>query len=169
MLDRVTIWNWREGRKLSGNSAPFRRNLANYFKKHPDWEEYVGQDKAPDGKKRKRPDSPSGEPESVPVRTVKPKVPEPAMRGSGYDAAPARRATPLFDDHTYAQQQARAVAEANRKKSDAMARRKADEEIEASRWREFAAIQYIIDHYNTGPTKSPFVGNNSYMNHMMNA
>ena len=46
-------------------------------------------------------------------------------------------------------------------------RKRQDEALEASRWREFAAIQFIIDHYNTGPTKSPFVGNNAYMNHMM--
>lgn len=42
---RVTIWNWREQRKLSGNSAPFKKNLKDYIRKHPDWEEYVGQDK----------------------------------------------------------------------------------------------------------------------------
>merc|ERR1719478_1518442 len=42
---RVTIWNWREQRKLSGNSAPFKKNLRDYIRKHPDWEEYVGQDK----------------------------------------------------------------------------------------------------------------------------
>merc|ERR1719460_899585 len=42
---RVTIWNWREQRKLSGNSAPFKKNLKEYIRKHPDWEEYVGQDK----------------------------------------------------------------------------------------------------------------------------
>lgn len=42
---RVTIWNWREQRKLSGNSAPFKKNLQEYIRKHPDWEEYVGQDK----------------------------------------------------------------------------------------------------------------------------
>merc|ERR1711907_844802 len=48
---RVTIWNWREQRKLSGNSAPFKKNLQEYLRKHPDWEEYVGQDKDVNGKK----------------------------------------------------------------------------------------------------------------------
>jgi len=42
---RVTIWNWREKRKLSGNSAPFKKNLQEYIRMHPDWEMYVGQDK----------------------------------------------------------------------------------------------------------------------------
>merc|ERR1719198_1895712 len=48
---RVTIWNWREKRKLSGNSAPFRKNLHEYLRKHPDWEEYWGQDLDENGKK----------------------------------------------------------------------------------------------------------------------
>merc|ERR1711988_1840412 len=48
---RVTIWNWCEQRKLSGNSAPFKKNLQEYIRKHPDWEEYVGQDKDENGKK----------------------------------------------------------------------------------------------------------------------
>jgi len=42
---RVTIWNKRDKRKLSGNSAPFRKNLPEYCRKNPDWEEYCGQDK----------------------------------------------------------------------------------------------------------------------------
>lgn len=42
---RVTIWNKRDKRKLSGNSAPFRKNLPEYCRKHPEWEEYCGQDK----------------------------------------------------------------------------------------------------------------------------
>merc|ERR1711959_529268 len=52
---RVTIWNWREQRKLSGNSAPFKKNLHEYLRKHPDWEEYVGQDKDESGKKTNAP------------------------------------------------------------------------------------------------------------------
>merc|ERR1711871_346084 len=52
---RVTIWNWREQRKLSGNSAPFKKNLQEYLRKHPDWEEYVGQDKDENGKKNVMP------------------------------------------------------------------------------------------------------------------
>merc|ERR1712216_17190 len=58
---RVTIWNWREQRKLSGNAAPFRRNLQEYLQKHPDWEEYKGQDKDINGRrvvKRRMPMAP---------------------------------------------------------------------------------------------------------------
>jgi len=66
---RVTIWNWKEKRKLSGNSAPFKRNLQKYLKKHPDWHEYIGQDKdttssgrRPTPKKRKNPSTPTATP-----------------------------------------------------------------------------------------------------------
>merc|ERR1711957_240413 len=66
---RVTIWNWKEKRKLSGNSAPFKRNLQKYLKKHPDWHEYIGQDKdttssgrRPTPKKRKNLSTPTATP-----------------------------------------------------------------------------------------------------------
>ena len=51
---RVTIWNRVEQRKLSGNSAPFRRNLKEYLALHPDWEIYNGQYKGPLKKRKAR-------------------------------------------------------------------------------------------------------------------
>jgi len=42
--ERVVIWSRKYRRKLGGNAAPFRRNLAAYLKKHPDCEVYAGQD-----------------------------------------------------------------------------------------------------------------------------
>lgn len=41
---RVTMWNPAECRKLSGNAAPFRRNLEDYMIAHPEWQVYKGQD-----------------------------------------------------------------------------------------------------------------------------
>jgi hypothetical protein len=41
---RVTIWNSEERRKISGTSAPLRRNLSSYLSRNPDCEEYVAQD-----------------------------------------------------------------------------------------------------------------------------
>ena len=77
---RVTIWNWKEKRKLSGNSAPFKRNLQKYLKKHPDWQEYIGQDKEttssgrrPTPKKRRNPAStPTATPTKAATKTLTP-------------------------------------------------------------------------------------------------
>lgn len=51
---RVTIWNTREKRKLSGNAAPFKRNLSEYLALHPEWEVYTTQDQGLPRKKRRR-------------------------------------------------------------------------------------------------------------------
>jgi len=67
---RVTIWNFKEKRKLSGNSAPFKRNLEEYLRKHPDWQEYVGQDKDTNGKRLmpKKRRNPSSTPQPTPTK-----------------------------------------------------------------------------------------------------
>jgi len=42
---RITVWNRKTKRKVSGNAAPMEKNLAEYLKKHPECEMYDGQDK----------------------------------------------------------------------------------------------------------------------------
>jgi len=167
---RVTIWNWREQRKLSGNSAPFKKNLQEYLRKHPDWEEYVGQDKDENGKKnfapkKRRKDCKTGleipkidgtRKAVLPVRGVPESTPLLAA-----DAVARRRTV----TETSTRQRVQAEAEAAwRVAKEEAAKQKEQEEKEACRWREFSAIQHIIDHYNQGPAKSPFVGDNAMMN-----
>ena len=41
---RVEIWNRKLGRRLAGNVAPYRRNLDQYLRKHPECELYTGQE-----------------------------------------------------------------------------------------------------------------------------
>merc|ERR1712086_181860 len=47
----ITVWNPLTGKKLSGNAAPFRRNLEKYLASHPDWEECLV---TGDSKKRRK-------------------------------------------------------------------------------------------------------------------
>merc|ERR1712072_450392 len=169
---RVTIWNWRDQRKLSGNSAPFKKNLQEYLRKHPDWEEYVGQDKDENGKKNFQPKKRRKDIKvDVPVKTDVTRKSMPGLRASSTmasdtglmsaDAVAARRRA--SDASTRQRAQAEAEAAWRHAKEEA-AKQKEQEEKEACRWREFSAIQHIIDHYNQGPAKSPFVGDNAMMN-----
>lgn len=36
--ERVTVWNPKEGRKLSGQAAPMLKNLVGWLASHPGWE-----------------------------------------------------------------------------------------------------------------------------------
>jgi len=50
---RVTLWNTKERRKLSGNAAPYESNLLTYLHENQAWEVYDGQDRRNYSKKLK--------------------------------------------------------------------------------------------------------------------
>ena len=56
--ERVTIWNKQDRRKLSGNSAPFRKNVDEYIAQHPEWEIYTNQPCEHRKRKRKQVEPP---------------------------------------------------------------------------------------------------------------
>ena len=37
-MKRITVWNKKENRKISGNAAPMENNLQDYLRKHPECE-----------------------------------------------------------------------------------------------------------------------------------
>jgi hypothetical protein len=161
---RVTIWNWREQRKLSGNSAPFKKNLQDYLRKHPDWEEYVGQDKDENGKKYSQHSTQKKRKINEPIRKEPVRPPALSARQESVLAnaeAAARRREAAEVQRQMAAQEAE---DAWHRAKDAAMKQKEQEEKEANRWRESSTIQHIIDHYNQGPWKSPFVGDNAMMN-----
>jgi len=43
-MSRVTMWNTRELRKVSGNAAPMEKNVQEYIRLHPEMEVFVAQD-----------------------------------------------------------------------------------------------------------------------------
>ena len=82
----------------AGNSAPFKKNLEDYLKKHPDWEEYWGQDLDEHGRKlfpRKRRRT-SAEPSPALTAKSGPAAGEiPSMHSVWYDSTSILHVYPL--------------------------------------------------------------------------
>ena len=85
---RVTLYNPQERRKLSGNAAPFKRNLEAYLAMHPDWELYTGQDGGGSRKKRQRTADPKRKVEAVKQRKLEAQKPASAPQVSVDESDP---------------------------------------------------------------------------------
>jgi len=59
---RVTVWNPKTGKKLSGNAGVFKKNLAKYLRTHPDWVVWTGHEKAAEIKRRREYEAPHQSP-----------------------------------------------------------------------------------------------------------
>lgn len=161
---RVTIWNSKEKRKLSGNSAPFKRNLHEYLRKHPDWEEYKDQDVDANGKKvalKKRKIAPAQQ--SATSEPPMPEIDEPI----GDQVAPFRRPIECAAEkrsnelatkrmliqaegaaHREAEQRLREAEDARRSEALASIARSKQERID--QWKEaMAAVQRSRDKINS--------------------
>ena len=162
-----------------------RRNLEQYFKKHPDWEEYTGQDKldpeayqaglvaAQTQSKRRRVKEPDHEtPETSPAYLSQKHMNQ--QRSLPHDMY--HHHGPPQDEFSAqmeflnsmqqrkpvnysALQQQKAAQHAHqlaaRREYDRATKMRQAEAREAMRWREFGQIQRIIDHYNQGPARQP--------------
>ena len=143
-----------------------RRNLAQYFRKNPDWEEYFGQDKPDYRPPQDQPQPPQLQLQQQPEEPTRARKrmreydTEDEVEDEGYYSDRAERA--LGPKHVnigagrdWVQHQLEDVKRAAQRRQELAIKTKQQEAQEARRWREHSTIQCIIDHYNTGPTTSP--------------